>query len=58
MSELHFASRLERLGTETAFAVSDEARLLAEKGVEIFPYHIGDLNFPTPDVFTKRMYTI
>lgn len=46
-----FAGRLNQLGTETAYAVSDEAKLLAAQGQKIFPFHIGDLNFATPDVF-------
>lgn len=45
------AERLSRLGTETAYAVSDEAKQLSAKGLKIYPYHIGDLNFATPDVF-------
>ena len=45
------AERLGRLGTETAYAVSDEAKQLAATGLKIYPYHIGDLNFATPDVF-------
>jgi len=49
------AERLSRLGTETAYAVSDEAKQLAATGLKIYPYHIGDLNFPTPDVFVTEM---
>ena len=36
------------LGTETAYAVSAEARKYKEAGKRVFGYHIGDLNFPTP----------
>eukprot|EP01113_Clastostelium_recurvatum_P031012 TRINITY_DN3827_c0_g1_i4.p1 TRINITY_DN3827_c0_g1~~TRINITY_DN3827_c0_g1_i4.p1 ORF type:complete len:429 (-),score=47.11 TRINITY_DN3827_c0_g1_i4:80-1366(-) len=43
-----FASRMDNLGTETAYAVSSEAAALKAKGVKIYPFHIGDLNFPTP----------
>ena len=50
-----FAERLGRLGTETAYAVSDEAKQLAATGLKIFPYHIGDLNFATPEVFVTEM---
>jgi hypothetical protein len=50
-----FADRLGRLGTETAYAVSDEAKQLAAGGLKIYPYHIGDLNFATPQVFVDGM---
>lgn len=50
-----FATHLGRLGTETAYAVSDEARTLAATGKKIYPFHIGDLNFATPEVFKKAM---
>jgi hypothetical protein len=46
-----FTQRMGRLGTETAYAVSEEAKALAATGAKIYPFHIGDLNFPTPDVF-------
>jgi aspartate/methionine/tyrosine aminotransferase len=42
------AERMSRIGTETAFAVSLEASQLAQKGVKIFPFHLGDLNIITP----------
>ncbi len=44
-----FAERLTRLGTETAFAVSQEAAALKAKGKVIFPFHLGDINIRTPD---------
>jgi hypothetical protein len=53
-----FATHLGRLGTETAYAVSDEARNLAATGKKIYPFHIGDLNFATPEVFKKGSYNI
>lgn len=43
-----FAARVARLGTETAFAVSAEAAAYAALGHQVYPFHIGDLNFPTP----------
>jgi len=43
-----FASRISRLGTETAFAVAAEAAAFAAQGRRVFPFHIGDLNFATP----------
>eukprot|EP01112_Ceratiomyxa_fruticulosa_P020338 TRINITY_DN6896_c0_g4_i1.p1 TRINITY_DN6896_c0_g4~~TRINITY_DN6896_c0_g4_i1.p1 ORF type:complete len:478 (+),score=101.23 TRINITY_DN6896_c0_g4_i1:190-1623(+) len=42
------ASRISKLGTETAFSVSSEAAELAAQGKKIYPFHIGDLNIPTP----------
>jgi aspartate/methionine/tyrosine aminotransferase len=42
------AERINRLGTETAFAVSAEAAAFAAEGNEVYPFHIGDLNIPTP----------
>jgi len=46
--DLRLAERLSRLGTETAFAVSAEAVAHAAKGNVIFPFHLGDMNIPTP----------
>lgn len=42
------AKRIELLGTETAFAVSAEAATFAAQGNTVFPFHLGDLNYPTP----------
>lgn len=42
------AKRLDRLGTETAYAVSLEASKLKATGKTVYPFHIGDLNFRTP----------
>ncbi len=42
------ASRLDRLGTETAFAVSQAAAEWGAKGNRIYPFHLGDLNLATP----------
>jgi len=44
-----FAKRTKRLGTETAFAVGAEAAKLASNGMKVYPFHLGDLNFPTPE---------
>ncbi|HOP52939.1 MAG: aminotransferase class I/II-fold pyridoxal phosphate-dependent enzyme [Synergistales bacterium] len=44
-----FAERTKRLGTETAFAVGAEAASLAATGVKVYPFHLGDLNIPTPE---------
>jgi aspartate/methionine/tyrosine aminotransferase len=36
------------LGTETAFAVSAEAAAFAGQGNKVYPFHLGDMNLPTP----------
>ena len=41
--------KLAQLGTETAFAVSTEARSWSEKGHKVFPFHLGDINIMTPE---------
>lgn len=46
---MKIANRLSRLGTETAFAVSEDARLWAAQGHPVFPFHLGDMNIPTPE---------
>ena len=45
---MSLASRLQNLGTETAFAVSLAAADWAAKGNRVFPFHLGDMNLPTP----------
>ena len=49
------AERLERLGTETAFAVSLAAAEWGAKGNRIFPFHLGDLNIATPQNVVDAM---
>ena len=44
------AKRIARLGTETAFSVSGEAAVVAATGRHIYPFHLGDMNLPTPSV--------
>lgn len=46
---MRIAERMERLGTETAFAVSAEATAFAAKGNKVYPFHLGDMNIITPD---------
>ena len=41
-------AKLDRLGTETAFAVSDQAKAWADKGNKVYPFHLGDINLQTP----------
>jgi aspartate/methionine/tyrosine aminotransferase len=45
---MKFADRIARLGTETAFAVSAEAAAFAAQGNTVYPFHLGDMNLPTP----------
>jgi aspartate/methionine/tyrosine aminotransferase len=42
------ANRLKYLGTETAFAVSEAAAAWALLGHKIYPFHLGDIDLPTP----------
>ena len=45
---MSFAKRLDSLGTETAFAVSLDASEFASKGNIMYPFHLGDIDIPTP----------
>jgi aspartate/methionine/tyrosine aminotransferase len=45
---IKIADRISRLGTETAFAVSAEAAAFAAQGHKVYPFHLGDMNLPTP----------
>ena len=45
---INIAERIARLGTETAFAVSAEAREFAAAGNKVYPFHLGDMNIITP----------
>jgi aspartate/methionine/tyrosine aminotransferase len=47
-AEMRIADRISRLGSETAFAVSAEAAAFAAQGNKVYPFHLGDLNVPTP----------
>jgi aspartate/methionine/tyrosine aminotransferase len=49
------ATRLENLGTETAFAVSTAASEWAAKGNRVYPFHLGDINLPTPTNIVDAM---
>ncbi len=46
---MRIADRISRLGSETAFAVSAEAAAFAARGNTVYPFHLGDLNVPTPE---------
>ena len=49
------AQRLDKLGTETAFAVSLAAAEWGARGNKIYPFHLGDLNLPTPGNIVEAM---
>jgi aspartate/methionine/tyrosine aminotransferase len=46
---MRIAQRIERLGTETAFAAAAEANAYAAEGHKVYPFHLGDMNLPTPE---------
>ncbi len=46
--ELRLASRMSRLGTETAFEVLNRARQLEKQGKEVIHLEIGEPDFDTP----------
>ncbi|MDJ0985068.1 MAG: aminotransferase class I/II-fold pyridoxal phosphate-dependent enzyme [Desulfobacterales bacterium] len=45
---MKIAKRIQRLGTETAFAVSAEAAAFAAESNKVYPFHLGDMNILTP----------
>ena len=52
---MKLAQRLDNLGTETAFAVSQAAAEWAERGHRIFPFHLGDIDLATPGNIVEAM---
>jgi len=50
---MNIADRISRLGTETAFAVSAEAAAFGAKGNHVYPFHLGDMNLPTPSTVVE-----
>ena len=49
------ASRINQLGTETAFAVSLAAAEWAAAGNRVYPFHLGDINMATPANIVEAM---
>jgi len=49
------AGRITRLGTETAFAVSAEANAWKAQGHTVYPFHLGDMDLPTPANIVEAM---
>ena len=53
---MKIAERINRLGTETAFAVSGEAAEFAKGGNKVYPFHLGDINLPTPKTVVEGAF--
>ncbi|MBX2997899.1 MAG: aminotransferase class I/II-fold pyridoxal phosphate-dependent enzyme [Caldilineaceae bacterium] len=53
---MKLASQLDKLGTETAFAVSAAAAEWAGKGNKVYPFHLGDINIPTPENIVEATF--
>ena len=45
---MKLADRVEKLGVETAFVVAAQAAQHAAAGNRVYPFHLGDMNLPTP----------
>ena len=45
-----------RLGTETAFAVSAEANEWRSLGHVVYPFHLGDMDLPTPENIVEAAF--
>lgn len=45
---IQLADRVKNLGVETAFVVAAQAAAHAAAGNRVYPFHLGDLNLPTP----------
>ena len=50
------AERISRLGTETAFAVSAEANAWGALGHTVYPFHLGDMDLPTPENIVEAAF--
>ncbi|GAA1947654.1 pyridoxal phosphate-dependent aminotransferase [Brevibacterium antiquum] len=49
------AQRLDNLGTETAFRVAQAANDWKAQGNQVYPFHLGDLNFPMAGHIVEAM---
>ncbi len=52
---MEIAHRIERLGTETAFAVAQAAAAWTAEGNRVYPFHLGDINIPTAPHIIEAM---
>lgn len=50
------SQRYSRLGTETAFQVGAAAAEWAAKGHTVYPFHLGDMNIPTPEHIVEAAF--
>ena len=50
---MRIATRIDRLGTETAFAVGAEAGAWASQGNRVYPFHLGDIDLATPSTVVE-----
>jgi len=50
------AERMRGLGTETAFAVSAEADEWRGLGHTVYPFHLGDMDLPTPENIVEASF--
>lgn len=50
---MELAKQLAKLGTETAFAVSQKAADWAYQSHKVYPFHLGDINLATPENITE-----
>jgi aspartate/methionine/tyrosine aminotransferase len=56
LSSLPIADRISHLGTETAFAVSAEAAVWQAQGHTVYPFHLGDMDLPTPQNIVEASF--
>ena len=56
MKQITLADRVDRLGVETAFVVAGQAAAHAAAGNRVYPFHLGDLNLPTPPHIIEAAY--
>jgi aspartate/methionine/tyrosine aminotransferase len=56
VSPAPIAERVSRLGTETAFAVSAEADEWKSEGHTVYPFHLGDMDLPTPENIVEASF--
>ncbi|PIE72765.1 MAG: aspartate aminotransferase [Deltaproteobacteria bacterium] len=53
---VRLAKRVTNLGVETAFLVAAKAAAHAAKGNKVYPFHLGDMNLPTPANIVEAAY--
>jgi aspartate/methionine/tyrosine aminotransferase len=53
---VQLADRVGNLGVETAFVAAAQAAAHAAAGNRVYPFHLGDLNLPTPPNIVEAAY--